>query len=276
MFDTLKHYNGHTQIVTPCDPEAQYSRKRHAEWIGSKVQVTDTDDEGYPHIITDIVSTESNLTDHEALPQIQQRLTQRHCQPGEHYVDAGFMTGPNLASSQTRHIDLIGPLKAAVTAQDLMTEGITQSQFQVELEQQRVTCPQGYQATAPVQTRLGWRFQFPTHVCMACPMRARCCAGKEGRTICINTHYASMQQVYTRQKTQAFQQDYAQHRSGVEGSLSALTRGNGLRVSRYIGQSKRNLQALFTGCAANLQRTARWLAGHRPQARHKSWTLQTT
>jgi hypothetical protein len=77
-------------------------------------------------------------------------------------------------------------------------------------------------------------------------------------------------------KTQAFKQDYAQHRSGVEGSLSALTRRNGMRMSKYIGQKKRNLQALFTGCAANLQRTARWLAGHRPQVRHKSWTLRTT
>ena len=85
-----------------------------------------------------------------------------------------------------------------------------------------------------------------------------------------------MQQARARQKTQAFKRDYAQHRSGVEGSLSALVRGNGLRVGRYIGQKKRNLQALFTGCAANLQRTSRWLAGNRPQVRHKSWTLQDT
>jgi hypothetical protein len=56
--------------------------------------------------------------------------------------------------------------------------------------------------------------------------------------------------------------------------LSALVRGNGLRVGRYIGNKKRNLQAIFTGCAANLKRTAHWLAGERPQIRHKkSWTL---
>jgi DDE family transposase len=63
----------------------------------------------------------------------------------------------------------------------------------------------------------------------------------------------------------------------VEGSLSALVRGHGMRVSRYIGQKKRNLQAIFTGCAANLKRTASWLAGERPQVRYeKSWTLNPT
>ena len=45
-------------------------------------------------------------------------------------------------------------------------------------------------------------------------------------------------------------------RSGVEGSLFALVRGQGMWVSRYIRQEKRNLHAIFTGCTANLKRTA--------------------
>ena len=42
---------------SPHDPEARYSRKRKFEWLGDKVQVTETEDEGYPHIITDMVAT---------------------------------------------------------------------------------------------------------------------------------------------------------------------------------------------------------------------------
>jgi hypothetical protein len=50
-----------------------------------------------------------------------------------------------------------------------------------------------------------------------------------------------------------------------------------MRISRFIGQKKRNVQAIFTGCAANLKRTALWLAGERPQIRHKkSWSLTLT
>jgi transposase len=148
-YQELKKYNGHTQIQTPHDPEARYSRKRRAEWVGDKVQLTETDDEGYPHLITDIVGTGSNHTDYEELSPIQQRLEKRQCQPGEHYVDAGYMSGPNLKDSQVRAIDLIGPLPTIVTPQDRLPEGITQAQFQVDIQNMCVTCPQGLPLRTP-------------------------------------------------------------------------------------------------------------------------------
>jgi transposase len=106
VYKDLKKYDGHTQIQTPHDPEARYSKKRHSKWVGDKVQVTETDDEGYPHIITDIAGTGSNQTDYQELPTIQERLEERKCKPSEHYVDAGYMSGPNLAHSKELHIDL--------------------------------------------------------------------------------------------------------------------------------------------------------------------------
>jgi len=53
----------------------------------------------------------------------------------------------------------------------------------------------------------------------------------------------------------------------VEGCLSALVRGHGIRVNRYSGRAKNELRALFVGAAVNLRRAARWLAGTRPQVR---------
>ena len=274
VYKDLKKYDGHTQIQTPHDPEARYSRKRKFEWLGDKVQVTETDDEGYPYIITDIVATDSNQTDYEELPLIQARLIERQCKPGEHYVDAGYMSGPNLARSQDLKIDLIGPLPEVVTPQDLLPDGITQAQFQLDPIEKIATCPQGHQARNPSLVVNTWNFHFPAKVCAVCPVRTRCCTGKAGRSVGMNIHYDLVQAARARQKTEAFKKDYHQHRSGVEGSLSALVRGHGMRVSRYTGQKKRNVQAIFTGCAADLKRTARWRAGERPQVRHpKSWTL---
>ncbi len=71
VYTDLKKYDGHTQIQNPHDPEARYSRKRKFEWLGDKVQVTETEDEGYPHIITDMVATDSNQTDYEELPSFK-------------------------------------------------------------------------------------------------------------------------------------------------------------------------------------------------------------
>lgn len=274
VYTDLKKYDGHTQIQSPHDPEARYSRKRHFEWTGDKVQVTETEDAGYPHIITDIVGTSSNRTDWEELPAIQARLETRACSPAEQYVDAGYMSGPNLECSQKKHIDLIGPFPNFVTPQDLLPNGITQSHFQIDAKNNTVTCPQGHIATNPVPVNNSLSFRFPLKTCAACELRPRCCSGKAGRTIGISAYYELTEAARQRQKTEAFKRDYQQHRSGVEGSLSALVRGHGMRISRYIGQKKRNLQAIFTGCAANLKRSACWLAGERPQIRHKkSWTL---
>jgi hypothetical protein len=83
------------------------------------------------------------------LSPIQQRLEKRQCQPGEHYVDAGYMSGPNLKDSQVRAIDLIGPLPTIVTPQDRLPEGITQAQFQVDIQNMCVTCPQGLPLRTP-------------------------------------------------------------------------------------------------------------------------------
>jgi|GEM_PF-1991228 len=210
----------------------------------------------------------------EELHLIQDRLIDRQCKPSEHYVDAGYMSGPNLAHSRDLDIDLIGPLPEVKTPQDLLPNGITQAQFQMDLERKIATCPQGHQARNPSLIVNTWSFHFPQKVCAACSLHDRCCTGKGGRTVGMNIHYDLVQTARVRQKTDAFKKDYQQHRSGVEGSLSALVRGHGMRVSRYNGHKKRNVQAIFTGCAANLKRTASWLSGDRPQVRHpKSWTL---
>jgi len=70
-------YEGTSRIQTPHDPEARYSKKGRQSWIGDKLQVTETDDEGYPHLITDIAMTSSVKADATELKEIQSRLEAR-------------------------------------------------------------------------------------------------------------------------------------------------------------------------------------------------------
>lgn len=205
VYKDLKKYDGHTQIQTPHDPEARYSRKRKFEWLGDKVQVTETEDEGYPHIITDMLATNSNQTDYEELPLIQDRLIKRQCKPGEHYVDAGYMSGPNLAHSHDLEIDLLGPLPEVVTPQDRLPDGVTQAQFQMDPQKKIAICPQGHQACNPSLTENTWSFHFPQKVCAACLLHARCCTGQGGRTVGMNIHYDLVQMARTRQKNGSLQ-----------------------------------------------------------------------
>jgi transposase len=269
------HYDGHTQIQTPHDPDARYSRKREFAWIGGKVQVTETDDENHPHLITDIRATCSSYTDYEALPRIQDRLQQRECLPAQHYVDSAYVSGPNLAASGQKKIDLVGPVPTVISHQAKLPEGITTEQFTIDVASQQATCPAGICIGASAGRPGKLRFLFPKALCLACALHDRCCLGHGGRTVTVSPSYPWLQAARRRQTTDAFKQAYRHHRSGVEGCLSALVRGHGLRASRYIGNRKRQLQALFTGAAANLKRAAHWLAGDRPRRYHRTWHLAT-
>ena len=273
VYQAETHYDGHTQIQTPHDPEARYSRKRIQEWVGGKVQVTETDDDGYPHLITDIAGTCSSITDYESLGGIQERLKERHCLPEKQYVDSGYMSGPNLAASAENGIDLIGPTVPVICPQSKLPEGITTAKFDIDLTNKQATCPNGY-SVPPASNRKGKiRFVFPAETCTACKLKDRCCTGTGGRTICVGETYPFLQAARRREKTQEFKTDYHKHRSGVEGCVSALARGNGMRISRYIGNKKRHLQAIFCGTAANLKRAASWLAGKHPKRYHRCWDL---
>lgn len=269
-------YDGKTYIVTPHDPEARYSKKGQQAWVGDKLQVTETDDEGLPHLITDVAVTSSVETDYEALDTIQERLAARDLLPAEQIVDSGYVNEDNLVSSAGRSIDLIGPVQKDTTKQARMPDGITLDQFQVDLEACTALCPGGQQARIGTRKGKRIRFRFPRAACAACPLRPRCCTGKGGRSLSLGRHYAVLQAARTRQKTETFKKHYRQHRGGVEGCLSSLVRGHGIRVGRYIGRAKRHLQALFSGVAANLRRAARWLAGVRPQAQRHSLRLVPT
>ena len=44
-------------------------------------------------------------------------------------------------------------------------------------------------------------------------------------------------------------------------------------LNRYTKREKNNLRALFVGVAVNIRRTARWMAGIRPQQRHTGFGL---
>jgi transposase len=263
-------YDGTTRIQSPHDPEARYSKKHDQEWIGDKLQVTETDDEELPHLIVDIALTSSVESDQPALGEIQDRQAERAVLPSQRFVDQGYVSGETLDASADRGEDLIGPAPADHSPQSRLPDGITHDQFKVNQESSSATCPAGHVSSGHSRAADGsQQFKFDPAVCAACPLRARCCTGQGGRTITFGPHYEALQAARARQQTDEFKQQYRQHRGGVEGCLSALVRGQGIRVNRYVRRAKNNLRALFVGVAVNLRRAARWLAGIRPQVRRK-------
>lgn len=276
-------YNGEARIQTPYDAEARYSEKRHHGWEGYKLQVSETTDADLPHLITDIMVTSSVKDDHTALGEIATRQQERGVAPAQRYVDAGYMGGPMLAAADARNEDLIGPIPEASSPQSRMEAGLTHKDFQIDITHRTAICAAGHHGTAKNfvgnQDRgdKGITFTFQKIHCRVCALKHRCITGKgEQRFLVVREHYARVQQARERQHTEAFHRDYHHHRSGIEGCLSALIRGQGIRRCRYAGRAKNQVRALFIAAAVNMQRAARWQAGIRHRSRRQGLQIAIT
>ncbi|NJO82239.1 MAG: IS1182 family transposase [Blastochloris sp.] len=269
-------HGGAEAIETPYDPEARWSKKGDFHWIGDKLQVTETDDADYPHLITDIDLGPATESDYDALDAIRARQKARSVLPGERYVDSGYVSGGNIRRGRDDYgEDLIGPIRAASTPQSKLPGGLTHADFDVDWDGKQVTCPQGHTVTITTNgKRPELQATFPARVCRDCPLRPRCCTGKkEGRTLRFSHDYPETQAARSRQTTEDFKTKYRTHRSGIEGCLSALVWGHGIRRNRYRRRATNRICALGIGAAVNLARAAAWRAGYRPPKHQPSLRL---
>ena len=261
-----KRGQGKDTVSTPHDPEARWSEKRGKEWVGYKVQVTETvEAEAGQTFVTDIALCAANEDDSEVVGAIQQRLLGRGVAPREQIVDAAYVSGKNLAQSERRGIDLVGPALPDTSGKPA---GYQQQDFFMDGEQQTATCPQGVTTHAwfPRQDeeKQGIYIRFGA-LCNGCPARPQCAPGKQGRTLFLNAYHQPLTTRRRQQQTATFRHKMKQ-RAAVEGTLSVLVRKHGARRARYRGRKRVGFQYLATGAALNLKRAARALHQRRQLA----------
>jgi hypothetical protein len=172
-------------IASPDDPEARYSTKRDIQCVGYKVHLTETCDEGQPHLITQVITTPATTPDCVMGPTIHHHLAQRDLLPSTHVLDSGYVDAELLLTAQTEHhIDVIGPTFGSYSRQRLEGDGYDLSAFVLDWEAQQARCPQG-------QTSVKWtpgrdvsgdpvvRIRFDTATCRVCPVRQSCTWAKD-------------------------------------------------------------------------------------------------
>jgi transposase len=248
-------------IQSPHEPEARYRKRRNKEWVGYMVQVTETAEDEEPNFITDIDTTNACAQDSQALEDIHDRLRERDVLPGEHYVDQSYVSGRNLAHSRERGINLMGKTLADVSGQEFK-----QADFEIDFENRQATCP-------AEKTSLSWcdcpqedgycgAFVRFGEQCKDCSLREKCTTARQGRTLKISPYHAELSTRRAEAETEEFKEKM-KRRAAIEGTLSEMVRGHGLRRARYRGELKVTLQYLFTATAVNLKRLTRVLAGQR-------------
>jgi transposase len=264
-------------VASPDELEARYAKKGSTSWTGYKVHLTETCQEGHPHLITHVETTIAPRPDMMLTAKIQQDLLARNLAPETHLCDGAYVDVELLASAAEHNIDLVGPVHQDSSWQAREATGYDLSQFTIDWEKMTATCPEGEttQRWKKRTNRYGkpdFRFEFRFQTCHSCPAREKCTrSAKAGRQLTVYppAQHELLQEARRRQQTTAFQKLYAQ-RAGIEGTMSQAVARADIRHARYRGLSKTHLQNLATAAAINLQRAATWLMGVRPESTRTS------
>jgi len=245
-------------IVTPHDPGVRVGEKRGKVWVGEKVHVTETAEPGAPAFLTDVSTAPAPSVDSAALPQIRAHLEERDLLPSEQYVDAGYVSGLQLAQSQAADIELVGP-----PLPDTSPHAFKIAAFTIDRAAKSARCPAGHRSvkwsarTEPDGTR-AVNIQFAAATCAACPLRAQCTTSTSGRSLHLSEHYELVAARRVEAQSAAFWERMCA-RPAIEATLSELVRKHGLRRHRYRGDAKRAFENLLKGAACNLKRLVRAL-----------------
>lgn len=262
---------------SPYDPEVRYSTKRDKPWIGYKVHLTETCEEGLVNVITHVETTYAPVADVKHVPAIHEALCAKGVPPAEHFVESGYMDVDLLLHEQrSKGIRLVGPVRPDPRWQAQQHTGYAAADFSFDWQAKEATCPQGARSVQWTErtTRSGQAVvsvRFAAKTCHDCPVRAQCTrAATMPRQVTVRPHaqHDALQQARQYQQTPAFRQEYA-HRAGVEGTISQAVRAFGLRQARYVGLAKTNVQEIGTAVALNICRWADW---HRQTPRAKTRT----
>lgn len=187
-------------------------------------------------------------------------------------VDEGYMEIDRLVESRKRGIDLVGPVPTSKSWQDRQKGAFNHTQFQIDWENRRVTCPNGKISTRCTD-RKTWRgipsltFVFNKKGCLPCSLREQCSKAKNvGRTLTLypQEQYQAQLEARQRQQTDDFKKLYGEC-AGIESTFSQEVRRTRLRYCRYIGLARTHFQEIATATVLNFLRIFNWLNGDRPK-----------
>jgi hypothetical protein len=265
-------------VRNPNDPEAQWSSKGKTGakgWVGHKVQVAETVEEGKrpkdeptASFLTAIETQPATGGEPAGMEQVlESQKASGQEPPPELFVDAGYVSAESMKDAAAEGRELVGPALGS----SHQPAGFRTEDFQVDVQQRRAICPAGQANAActraegsggePATYRFGWG-----GACAGCPFKSQCVGSKKDhRTLEVGEHHAYLQQRRREQKTEAFGRRMNQ-RKAIEGTISELTRGYGLRRCRYRGLGKAALQNYLIGAACNAGRWIRRVAWRLRQA----------
>lgn len=245
---------GKDHICSPHEVDARYSSKGGKGWLGYKGEVVETvtGSQDEVNFITHIDIIEATDFDGDSLVEIVEDLQEKGIAPSELYGDTHYNTAANIEEAAKRGVTVEGPVKKNSNRVKEKNKG-----FKIDLEQKKAICPQGIESIKFNEKKPDNVYaKFPKNSCADCDRKSICEPELRGKRIEMKRPNPILEQRRKQMKDPGYNRDLHK-RNGIEGTLSGLVRGQSWRRSRYRGKDKSQLQAKFTGAAANIIRLHR-------------------
>ena len=135
-------------INHPIDTDARYGRKSTTtSWVGYRVHLTETCEDGLPNIITDVQSAPAPVADGDATPIIHETLREKNLLPDTQFVDTGYLDAELLAQSKQNYgVDLFGPTRQDHRGKARAKQGFGVQDFEIDWEREKAICPEGHES----------------------------------------------------------------------------------------------------------------------------------
>jgi hypothetical protein len=150
-------------ISSPYDADARLACKGSTSWIGYKVHLSETCDEGRPRIITEVQTTAGPVADGDVMKPIHTALADKGLLPAQHIVDTGYLSARQRVQAQRDFgLDLVGPARIDTSWQAKAGKGFAMEAFSIDGGlQHRLGRPAGHLSHGCAQLQLvaddrGW------------------------------------------------------------------------------------------------------------------------
>jgi DDE family transposase len=227
------------------DSEMRHGHKSaHQRFNGHKAQVAvDTESQ----LITAVAVLPGNAPDHDqALAMVQASEANTGLAVEDTVGDHAYGDGVTRRAFADAGRTLIAPV-AVIRNQGRFPK----TDFVIELDAHRCTCPAGHTTTQLSHAKGGGGvFHFPAALCAKCPLRAQCVRGKSGRAVALHAEEALLQEARLFQQQPAMR-EHRRRRQTAEHRLARLVQ-LGIRQARYFGRAKTALQLFLAATVANL------------------------
>lgn len=234
------------RILSTVDTEMRHGRKSASQrFDGYKLSAAATNSSEL--LITAVHVTAGSETDGPQAKHLidAQPLDRR---PTRVLGDTAYGNGPVRAELAARQVEVL----ANVPEGKVEDAVFGKQDFGIDLDANTVTCPNGQ--TVPIWTTAkGYSgASFTAAMCRDCPIKERCCPGRQRRQIRIMEHEHLLQAGRAALKDPQRSEHLRRTRPRIERLLGLLANRYGARKSRYIGSAKARLQAAWAAALVNL------------------------